>query len=237
MFILSETRWFILMEWNFIYLKWRIREIKQIKFWYKIHSIFRRISISIRQIIIKTKYFSYFSCSTNARVLFEQWKANIIKTKFRKFPIHKMQQYCKHRFESNILWLTRVSPWIRNERDPFFSPCTSHLCKFLAELTFEDHPSVWSSDHMDSNISTLTFIQLITNSERIWDYSASVDNSFREWEFKRWEFEFNAVRKGKRREEKKRFKLHCESEQIIVQTWIIRSFTFSLIVRAKLCAR
>lgn len=119
----------------------------------------------------------------------------------------------------------------------FFSPCTSHLCKFLAELTFEDHPSVWSSDHMDSNISTLTFIQLITNSERIWDYSASVDNSFREWEFKRWEFEFNAVREGKRREEKKRFKLHCESEQIIVQTWIIRSFTFSLIVRAKLCAR
>ena len=130
MFILSETRWFILMEWNFIYLKWRIREIKQIKFWYKIHSIFRRIS--------------YFSRSTNARVLFEQWKANIIKTKFRKFPIHKMQQYCKHRFESNILWLTRVSPWIRNERDPFFSPCTSHLCKFLAELTFEDHPSEWS---------------------------------------------------------------------------------------------
>lgn len=122
MFILSETRWFILMEWNFIYLKWRIREIKQIKFWYKIHSIFRRISISIRQIIIKTKYFSYFSRSTNARVLFEQWKANIIKTKFRKFPIHKMQQYCKHRFESNILWLTRVSPWIRNERDPFFYP-------------------------------------------------------------------------------------------------------------------
>ena len=122
MFILSETRWFILMEWNFIYLKWRIREIKQIKFWYKIHSIFRRISISIRQIIIKTKYFSYFSRSTNARVLFEQWKANIIKTKFRKFPIHKMQQYCKHRFESNILWLTRVSPWIRNEIDPFFPP-------------------------------------------------------------------------------------------------------------------
>ena len=122
MFILSETRWFILMEWNFIYLKWRIREIKQIKFWYKIHSIFRRISISIRQIIIKTKYFSYFSRNTNARVLFEQWKANIIKTKFRKFPIHKMQQYCKHRFESNILWLTRVSPWIRNERDPFFPP-------------------------------------------------------------------------------------------------------------------
>lgn len=109
----------------------------------------------------------------------------------------------------------------------FFTPCTSHLCKFLAELTFEDHPSVWSSDHMDSNISTLTFIQLITNSERIWDYSASVDNSFREWEFKRWEFEFNAVREGKRREEKKRFKLHCESEQIIVQTWIIRSFTLA----------
>lgn len=40
-----------------------------------------------------------------------------------------------------------------DKRDPFF-PCISHLCKFLAELTFENHPSAWSRDHIDSNIST-----------------------------------------------------------------------------------
>lgn len=162
MFILSES-FFQMIHLNgmkfYLLLRRRIRKIKQTKLYTKF-IIFRRISISSNNYQLQNKIFAkwnifhifHITWISNARVVLQQWKANIIKTKFQKILFTSCNNVVNIAL-NQISFDDKGFGMDTDKRDPFF-PCISHLCKFLAELTFEDHPSAWSRDHIDSNIST-----------------------------------------------------------------------------------
>lgn len=180
------------------------------------------------------KYFSYFSHNMNFE--FQQWKANIIKTKFQKILFTRCNNVVNIAL-NQISFDDKGFGMDTDKGNPFF-PCISHLCKFLAELTFEDHPSAWSRDHIHKfKYFYLTFIQLIINSERIWDYSVCriICNSFREWEFK-VNLNLTWLEKEKGEEKGKRNDLNCTWIGTNNRTNVNYSIVYvSLIVRAKLC--
>lgn len=129
MFILSES-FFQMIHLNgmkfYLSLRRRIHKIKQTKLYTKF-IIFRRISISSNNYQLQNKIFAkwnifhifHITWISNARVLLQQWKVNIIKTKFQKILFTRCNNVVNIAL-NQISFDDKGFGMDTDKRDPFF---------------------------------------------------------------------------------------------------------------------